>query len=73
MSLCINVAHGEKFDQAAFYLFQIVMIAVENLLRLIKVEVVLAQFRPGEIGDNFDVADDDGVFGAGWRNKIEAF
>src|SRR6266446_5341148 len=67
----IEFAHGEVLDQPFLHLFQIIMIAVENLLRLIEIEVVFAEFRPGQIGDRLDIADDHGILRAGRGNKIE--
>src|SRR5438105_2244742 len=49
------------------------MVAIKNLLRLIEIEIVLAEFIPGEIGHDLDVADDDGKLRAGRRDKIEPF
>ena len=49
------------------------MVAIEDLLRLIEIDVVLSQFRPGQLSDRFDVTDDDGIFRAGRRNEIEPF
>ena len=47
------------------------MIAIENLLRLIEIEIVLAQFIPRQIGDDLDVTNDHGKFRAGRWNKIK--
>src|SRR5437016_13262273 len=47
------------------------MIAIENLLRLIEIEIVLAQFVPRKIGDDLDVTNDHGKFRAGRWKKIE--
>src|SRR5216683_5573706 len=47
------------------------MIAVENLLGLIEIEIVVAQLRPRQFRNRFDVADDDGIFGARWRDEVE--
>ena len=71
MPLRIEFAHGEIFDQPPLHFFEIVMVAIENLLGLVEIEIVLAHFRPGQIGDGLDVADDDGIFRAGRRNEIE--
>src|SRR3981081_2975925 len=67
----VEFADGEILDQPLLYLFQIVMIAIEDLLRLIEIEVVFAEFRPGKIGDRLDIADDHGILRAGRGNKIE--
>src|SRR5712692_3447044 len=69
----IQFAHGQIFDQPLFHFLEIVMVAIKNLLCLIEIEIVLAQFVPGKVGDDLDVTDDDGKFGTGWRNKIEPF
>ena len=71
VSFRIQFAYGQIFDQTALDLFEIVMIAIEDLLGLIEIDVVLAQFRPGKFSDRFDVTDDDGILRAGRRNKIE--
>ncbi len=44
MPLRVQFAHGQILDESPFYFFQIVMIAIEDLLRLIEIEIVLAQF-----------------------------
>ena len=56
--LRIEFAHGQIFDQPLLHFFQIVMIAIEDFLRLIEIEIVLAQFIPRQIGDDLDVTDD---------------
>ena len=40
--LRIEFSHGEIFDQALLNFFQIVVVAIEDLLRQIEIEVVLA-------------------------------
>src|SRR6266446_3811804 len=67
----VKFANCEILDQALLHFFQIVMIAIEDLLRLIEIEVVFAEFRPGQIGDRLDIADDHGILRAGRGNKIE--
>src|SRR5438309_2129487 len=69
--LRIEFADGQVFDQSFLNFFQVVMVAIKNLLRLIEIEAVLAQFIPWQIGDNLDVTDDDGELRAGRRNKVE--
>ena len=32
------------------------MIAIQNLLRLVEIEIVFAQFVPGQFGDRFDIS-----------------
>ena len=44
VSLWIQFTHRQILDESSFYFFQIVMIAIESLLRLIEIEIVLAQF-----------------------------
>src|SRR5262249_16132378 len=72
VSLRIEFAHGEIFDQPFLSLFKIVVIAIENLLCLIEIEVILAKFVPRQIGNDLDVTDDHGKLGACWRNEIES-
>src|ERR1700676_2835987 len=69
----VEFAHREILDQPLLHLFQIVVIAIEDLLRLIEIEVVFAEFRPGQIGNRLDIADDHGILRAGRGNKIEPF
>src|SRR6202030_2377474 len=69
----VELADREIFDEPLLYLLQIVVIAVEDLLRLIEIEVVFAEFRPGQIGNRLDIADDHGILRAGRGNKIEPF
>src|ERR1043166_8771690 len=49
------------------------MIAIENLLCAIEIEIIRAKLVPRQIGDNLDVTDDHGEFRARWGNKIESF
>ena len=56
--LRIEFSHGQIFDQPLLNLFQIVVIAVKDLLGLIEVEIVLAEVVPGQIGNNLDVTHD---------------
>ena len=35
------------------------MIAVENLLRFVEIEIVIAQLRPRQLHDRLDVANDN--------------
>src|SRR6266566_3095352 len=51
--LRVQFADGQILDQSPFYFFKIVMIAIKDLLRLVEIEIVLAQFRPGQLGDRF--------------------
>ena len=71
VSFRIQFAYGQIFDQTALDLFEIVMIAIEDLLGLIEIEVVLAEFVPRQIGDDLDVTDDDRKFRTSRRNEIE--
>ncbi len=48
------------------------MIAIQNFLRLIKIKIVLAQFRPRQLRDGFNIADDHGILRAGRRDNVEA-
>ena len=59
MPLRVQFAHREIFDQAPLHFFQIVMIAIENFLRLVEIEIVFAQLRPRQFRDRLDVADDN--------------
>src|SRR5437764_13396519 len=47
MSLRIEFSYREILDESLLNFFQIVVIAIKDLLRLIEVEIVLAQFVPG--------------------------
>ena len=58
-ALGIQFAHREIFDETAFNLLEIEVIAVEDSLGAVEVEVVLAQFVPRQLGNGLDVADDD--------------
>src|ERR1700757_4250097 len=71
VSLRTEFSYGQIFDQPLFNFFQIVVIAIEDLLCLIEVEIVLAQFVPWQIGNDLDVADDHRKLRARRRYKIE--
>src|SRR6266496_2326668 len=69
--LWIKFAHSQIFDQPLFYFFQIVMVAIEDLLGLIEIEVVFAQLIPRKIGNNLDVTHNHREFRTGGWNEIE--
>src|SRR5919198_2074301 len=73
MSLRIEFAHGQIFDEPFFHFLQIVMIAIENFLRLIEIEIILAQFIPRQVGDDLNVTDNDRKLWTRSRNEIEPF
>src|SRR5206468_10060611 len=58
VSLRIEFSHGQIFDQPFLHFLKIVMVAIKDLLRLIEVEIVLAQFVPWQIGKNLNVTHD---------------
>ena len=58
VSLRIEFPYREIFDESLLNFFQIVVIAIKDLLRLIEIEVVIAEFVPGQIGNDFDVTHD---------------
>src|SRR6266480_1451608 len=67
----VEFADREIFNQPAFHFGQVIMIAIENLLGFVEVEIVLAQFRPGQLCDRLDITDNHRILGAGWRDNIE--
>src|SRR4029077_20342027 len=58
VALRIEFSLREIFDESLLNFFQIVVIAIKDLLRLLEVEIVLAEFVPGQIGNDFDVTHD---------------
>src|SRR5438093_13406876 len=58
VSLRIEFSYREIFDEPLFNFFQIVVIAIKDLLRLIEIEIVVAQFVPWQVGNDFDVTHD---------------
>ena len=58
VSLWIEFSYRKIFDESLLNFFQIVVIAVKDLLRLIEIEVVLAQLIPRQVGNDFDVSHD---------------
>src|SRR5256885_11669666 len=72
VTLRIELAHGQIFDQPLFNFFQIVVVAIEDLLRLIEIKIVFAQFVPRQIGDDLDVTDNHRKFWTRRRNEIES-
>src|SRR5436190_4752937 len=71
VSSWIKFAHSQIFDQPFLYFFQIVMVAIEDLLGLIEIEVVFAQLIPRKIGNDLDVTDNHREFRTGRWNEIE--
>ena len=67
----VQFAHREIFDQPALHFGQVIMIAIENLLGFVEVEIVVAQFRPRQLCDRLDITDDHRILGAGWWDDIE--
>src|SRR5215208_2980229 len=55
VSLRIEFSNGQIFDQPLLNFFQIVVIAIKDLLRLIEIEIVLAHLIPRQVGNDFDV------------------
>ena len=47
------------------------MVAIEDLLGLVEIEIVLTQLVPRQVSDDLDIADDDGKLGTGRWNKIQ--
>src|SRR3954470_9989948 len=47
----VQCARGEIFDEASLHFLQIVMVAVENPLRFVEIDVCLAQLRPWQFRD----------------------
>src|SRR5678815_1532164 len=68
--MCIRDSR-EILDESPFDLREIEVIAVENALSAVQVEVVLAQLVPRQLGDRFDVAHDDRIFRTGRWDVIE--
>src|SRR5215831_1181618 len=58
VSLRIEFPHCQIFDQPFLDFFEIVMVAIQHLLRLIEIEIVLAQFIPWKIRNDRDVTHD---------------
>src|SRR5438093_4286301 len=71
--LRIKFAHSQIFDQPFLYFFQIVMVAIEDLLGLFEIKVVFAQLIPWKIGNDLDVTDNHREFRTGGWNEIEPF
>ena len=71
MPLRVQFADREIFNEPLLNFLQIVMIAIEDLLRLIEIKIIIAQLVPRQISNDLDVTDDDRKFGAGRRNEIE--
>ena len=71
VSLRIEFSYGQIFDQPLLNFFKIEVIAIQDLLRLIEVEIVLAQFVPWQIGNNLYVTHDHRKLGTCRRNEIQ--
>src|SRR5689334_16025613 len=56
--LWIEFTYRQIFDQPLLNFFQIVVIAIKDLLRLIEIEIVVTQFVPWQIGNDLDVTHD---------------
>src|SRR5262245_22952855 len=56
--LGIELPHSQIFDQPLLNFLQVVVVAIKDLLRLIEIEIVLAQRVPRQIGNNLDVTHD---------------
>ena len=52
-ALRIQFSNSKIFDQSAFDFFEPVMIAIEDLLSLVKIEIVLTHLLPRQIGKRF--------------------
>ena len=68
----LELPHRQVFDDSAFHLFQIVMVAVEDLPGLGQVDLVGGHHRPGQFAENLQIGADDAVFRAGAGDRIQA-
>ncbi len=48
LRILLQFAHGEMFDDAFFDFFEAVVIFIEDLLRLLQIQIVFGGFRPGQ-------------------------
>ncbi len=65
VQVALELAHGEVLEDAVLDLLEVVVVAVEDLARVLDVEVVLARGVPGQRDDPVEVGADDRVLGAG--------
>ena len=72
MPLRIQFANRQEFDQPSFDLLQIVMVAVKNGLGLVQIEIVFALYGPRQIGNCFNITNDDRVLRTCGGNEVEA-
>src|SRR5215471_9360086 len=56
--LWIEFSYRKIFDESFLNFFQIVVIAIKDLLCLFEIEVVLAQLIPRQVGNDFDITHD---------------
>src|SRR5271163_4506427 len=68
----LELSDGEVFEDSAFDLFQIVMIAVENFASLGEVDFIDGQHAPRQFAENLEIGADDAVFGAGAGDGVKA-
>ena len=57
----LQLAHGEVLEDALLDLLEVVVVLVEDLARVLEVEVVLGRDAPGQVDDPVEVGADDGV------------
>ncbi len=72
VQVVLQLAHGEELEDAVLDLLEVVVVAVEDLARVLEVEVVLARRVPGQRQDPVEVRADHAVLGALRRDARRA-
>jgi hypothetical protein len=70
--ILLELRDGEMLDDPLLHLLEVVVVLVEDLARLVEVEVVLGRFPPGNGDDPFQIGADDAVLGGGGRQLRQA-
>ena len=70
--LRVQLADGQVLEDPVLDVLEVVVVCVQDLLRVLDVEVVLGLHRPGQVDQPLEVAADDAVLGRGRRKLLQA-
>ena len=72
LGVVLELAHGEKLEDALLDFFEVVVILVEHCARVLDVEVVFGRHAPRQADEPVEVGAHDGMLGRLGRDHLEA-
>ena len=71
LGVALELAHGEKLEDAFLDLFEIEMVFVEHRARMLDIEIVVGRNRPWQSDQPIEVGAHHGVLGRFGRDHLE--